>query len=155
MDIVPQKQCNRCHETFPKTPEYFPPSNGPKSAKSGLHPWCKQCKRASELVRWHKFHPSHNKGRRARNLDIPGFVYLFQAGIFHKIGVSVNPSRRLKDITVASPIPVTQICIIRTDNMISLEYELHRKFKQKHHHGEWFVLDDSDIEYIKHMVINK
>jgi len=151
---TPHKQCTRCRERFPKTLEYFPPSNGPKSTKSGLHPWCKSCKRAADTIRWRRAHASFGKkDGRSHNLDVPGFVYLFRSDIFYKIGVSIDPSRRLKDLNVACPIPIEQVCSIGTDNMVSLEYALHQKFKQKHHHGEWFVLDSADIEYIKQLVV--
>lgn len=81
----------------------------------------------------------------------PGFVYLIAAvenPILYKIGVTVNLETRLKGIQNMSPIELNVLHTIETDQRFALERELHKKFAAKRKHGEWFALDEADIDYI-------
>lgn len=80
-----------------------------------------------------------------------GFVYLLQqvGGTHYKIGYSKNPESRNKTFGIQLPFDVEFICLIKTDDMIALELELHEKFASKRGSGEWFALNPEDVEYIK------
>lgn len=54
---------------------------------------------------------------------------------FYKIGMTTNLQKRIESLK-----------IIETDNSRMLEKELHEKFKNKRRNGEWFVLDDKDLQ---------
>lgn len=68
---------------------------------------------------------------------------------YYKIGCSTNVSRRMKEFSCLFPEKADLICSITTDDMYTLESELHERFKDKRTNGEWFLLDDEDVEYIK------
>ncbi len=79
-----------------------------------------------------------------------GYVYFFNlvGSKLYKIGMSKNPGFRLYDAIV----PHQQFEIVHeipTNWMPWLESYFHHLYESKHSDGEWFELDDSDIEYIK------
>jgi len=41
------------------------------------------------------------------------------------------------------------ICTIATEDMHGLESRLHKRFADKRANGEWFLLDEADVEYIR------
>jgi len=45
--------CNRCHNAWPHTPYYFPPS-----VLGGLAAWCKACETAA-MARWRQSQLDH------------------------------------------------------------------------------------------------
>ncbi len=51
------KQCSKCKEWFPLTPEFWYKS---KITKDGYHGWCKQCNREN-ACQWAKDHPEKNR----------------------------------------------------------------------------------------------
>lgn len=80
----------------------------------------------------------------------PGYVYLLKSSTGHyKIGRAKNPEKRLATFTIKLPFEVDYECLIYSDDMWFLERELHIRFKEKRIQGEWFMLDDEDIAYIK------
>ena len=63
-----------------------------------------------------------------------------------KIGRSDNPLKREK--TLQSEKPTIEL-IYKFECEYGIEKELHNKFNDKKIRGEWFNLDNNDIEYIK------
>jgi len=59
----PLKRCTRCGDEYPATPEYFDRHN---QLSSGLHPWCKPCRKANAAERWLKAHPVPQRGTEGR-----------------------------------------------------------------------------------------
>lgn len=53
-----------------------------------------------------------------------------------KIGTSVDPEKRLRDISVWSPLPLE--IIGKFPGSAAQENYLHRRFADQHSHGEWF-----------------
>jgi len=80
----------------------------------------------------------------------PGYVYLIQGeNGFYKIGRTVAPENRMKTFNVKLPFNVEYICLVKHDDHVSLETELHERFAAKRINGEWFALNDEDVTYIK------
>lgn len=75
-----------------------------------------------------------------------GYVYLFKCLHRYKIGSSRNPRKRMS--TMQSPFPVEKLHLIRCSDMKASERALHRQFAAKRVHGEWFELNEKDVEYI-------
>jgi hypothetical protein len=96
-------------------------------------------------------HTPHETSIQKKKQRVPkkGYVYLLKAENGCKIGMSVNPKKRIETLGVKLPFPIDTICTIKTDDMTSLELELHQHFADKRINGEWFNLDTEDIEYIK------
>lgn len=80
-----------------------------------------------------------------------GYVYVIRsltALTYYKIGRSATPEKRMKKFEVTIPFEVEPVLLIQTDDMFTLETELHARFSSKRTDGEWFILDKSDLEYI-------
>lgn len=88
------------------------------------------------------------KSQIAKKANGKGYVYLVRLDKHYKIGISKNPKDRLKEFTLL-PYPLEDICIERVANYEQCEEELHLHFDNKRVRGEWFELDEEDIEYIK------
>ena len=87
-----------------------------------------------------------------RRVSLGGYVYLLflKCAGYYKIGLSNNPDRRVwKEISPVLPEEPELICTIETEDMHSLEAGLHARFANKRANGEWFRLDNSDVEHIK------
>jgi hypothetical protein len=82
-----------------------------------------------------------------------GFVYVIQCGESFKIGLTNNPTKRLRVLSVKAPFPLTVHLLIPTNNMEALEGELHTFFAHKHRRGEWFDLTEEDIEILRQKYI--
>jgi hypothetical protein len=78
-----------------------------------------------------------------------GHVYLIRSGNTYKIGKAKNVDFRVTSISPVLPYPVELIHSIELDGYDTLESELHQRFAGKRLNGEWFSLDDADVEYIK------
>lgn len=78
-----------------------------------------------------------------------GWVYVVQADKYFKIGISKEPKKRIKTLGTEMPTPLTTIRLFETEDMKKLEEALHNVFAFKRIKGEWFALDESDVEYIK------
>lgn len=79
-----------------------------------------------------------------------GLVYIIEAanGLF-KIGITVGTiEHRLQGLQSQSPIDLSLVMTIETNNALRLEQALHQRFQEKRHHGEWFSLDKNDVEAI-------
>jgi hypothetical protein len=79
-----------------------------------------------------------------------GYIYLMYAYTGHyKIGMSIRPDERLRSFRTEMPVDVEPVYIFPTDDMRLAEYALHLLFDEKRYRGEWFVLDNEDVEWIK------
>ena len=106
---------------------------------------CKVCSRERDRARGYRGRPRLDPGA----YNTPGYIYIVYSIGRYKIGFSITPQKRVRQIQ--SPYPVDLICIIQTDDMLSLENKLHARFDHARKHGEWFELSDEDIDEIKHM----
>lgn len=86
--------------------------------------------------------------RRYKEHD-PGFVYVIDGGLYHKIGKSRDPSKRIKQLQCFSSSRLTFAHLISTDRMTWTEDLLHSRFHKCRSHGEWFSLSPDDIAWIK------
>lgn len=57
-----------------------------------------------------------------------------------KIGFATNPHKRLRDLQIGCPLPLTLLWTFLTDNAPELEAALHRRFRAQRTQGEWFDL---------------
>lgn len=78
---------------------------------------------------------------------MPGFVYLFSSdnhSQLYKIGYSVDPKRRMKQVGFC-----TLFYQFPADNMSKAEDKLHYIYHSERIEGEWFKLDEGDLEYLQ------
>lgn len=78
----------------------------------------------------------------------PGYIYIMAAGGIctglYKIGLSINPTKRLKK-TTNGPFPISIIHTVPCKNMSEVESGLHMLFHEDRVNGEWFKLNDSQL----------
>lgn len=74
-----------------------------------------------------------------------GYVYLarLEGTAFFKIGQTVNPVARFKELNRALPIEILIICAVATEKPSFVERALHRHFAEQRVKGEWFTLNES------------
>lgn len=66
-----------------------------------------------------------------------------------KIGKSKSVENRLKHFGIALPFRIEEVYFIATRNYDELEQHLHKRYAHKRVNGEWFDLNDKDIQEIK------
>ena len=88
-------------------------------------------------------------------LEAPaGYVYIIQDVDFsnrYKIGRTNHPRTRLNKFGVELPFKTEVVHILRTDDAVATERDLHKKFSKSHARGEWFDLDDAQLRAIRQL----
>jgi len=106
-------------------------------AKTALAEYAKtQNRRSAEKAQ------SKHKKRR-------GYIYLAHCDTGHyKIGRSKEPADRIRSLNTQTPVEITLIHTFEADDMFVAEEKLHRRYINKRMNGEWFELDQTDVETI-------
>jgi hypothetical protein len=78
-----------------------------------------------------------------------GYVYVLKSAYGFKVGRTRNVPSRMRAFGVHLPIMYTIPLCAWFDDHIDAESRYHRLFSDKRINGEWFALDDHDIELIK------
>lgn len=66
--------------------------------------------------------------------------------IYYKIGVSKNTKNRIKNLSTGNHLDVNVIKEIKSEFPTKLEKRLHKHFENKKIKGEWFSLNQADLE---------
>ena len=70
----------------------------------------------------------------------------------YKIGMTcTNPTERFKQLKISNP-DIQQHSTFKTDDVVSTESWLHYVYSDKRVSGEWFELNESDLERIKEIL---
>jgi|13_taG_2_1085334.scaffolds.fasta_scaffold121632_2 hypothetical protein len=73
-------------------------------------------------------------------------VYFITDGEYIKIGKAKDPQERLNGLQTGNPKNLFIIATINGDEAV--EYQMHHRFKQWHHRGEWFKATPEMIKKI-------
>ena len=87
---------------------------------------------------------------KPKPLPKPGTVYVIKAektGLY-KIGYTINPEQRLKQLQLSSPDILHYVIEIQIGDMVALEKRLHEEYADKRVNGEWFNLTPEDVQSI-------
>lgn len=88
--------------------------------------------------------------QRARREDRPGYVYLFRSSTgYYKIGIAKNVEQRRLQLHIPVVFEVECIFQFHVDDMTDIESYLHGVFASKSVANEWFVLDETDLTFIR------
>lgn len=119
-------------------------------------PWTKEdmccyCKRVTifgrDIIYFEKGTISYEQ--RAVTPPAPEFLYVLQAeNDLYKIGISRKPLKRLQAIN-SGPVGIEMVWQKVFSDAPVIEKELHACFKDRRVRGEWFALEQEDLEYIK------
>lgn len=147
-EIPIEKRCPKCGITKPA--DSFPKNS---TETDGLHTWCRTCCSRSFEEYYYRGQVAKKRVRKKviihREIDHHGCIYLFRTGPYYKLGKSVNPELRFRGLQMMIPYPVEFVCSMAVDDMDAVELELHEKFAEKCHRGEWFLLNEQDVEFVK------
>ena len=75
------------------------------------------------------------------------FVYVIRCCNYHKIGVSDDPNKRLKNIQAHNPFEIELVKVYgyRSADAHRIERYLHKQFDEYRVRGEWFDFGDLDV----------
>ncbi len=75
-----------------------------------------------------------------------GYVYLLYDGEYYKIGITKGDiKKRIKTLQTGSPKPIRLINSYKTKNYRKMESWFHRLYKDDRVEGEWFYLNDDQV----------
>jgi len=84
------------------------------------------------------------------NSPVSGYIYLLQCEDWYKIGKTTQkPEDRIAQIDTGMPFETTLVHTISVGDCGTVEQRLHAKFSDKRWKGEWFKLNEADVEYVK------
>jgi hypothetical protein len=83
-----------------------------------------------------------------RNFTTNGYVYILKSGEHFKIGKSINVDQRVTQISPKTPLPVTLIHSIPSNNMSAAETMLHHRCASYRTNGEWFRLPEYELNML-------
>lgn len=78
-----------------------------------------------------------------------GYIYLIKSKNLYKIGRAKYPKSRFKTYKTENPFRTEVIFQKEVDDYIGVEAELLKKFQDKKYRGEWFKLNQEDVDLIK------
>lgn len=107
-------------------------------------------KHNDELYEKHNFHQPVKTAEPLplkAKIALKGFVYLikYADSNLYKIGLSKNPSERLKQLQSAISEKLTLLHTIKTSDMMELESYFHQMFAASRARSEWFELSNDDV----------
>lgn len=83
---------------------------------------------------------------RSINTYFPDLRFLKK---YFKIGKTTDINARKKNLNTGAPFPTEVIHLIECSDIHSAEVWLHACLNSKRTYGEWFELEDSDLEQLK------
>lgn len=81
--------------------------------------------------------------------SIKWYIYIIKSWDFYKIWKTTNLKNRIKKYITENPNEIELIHSFESNDYSRQELELHYKFKNKNHNREWFILEESDILFLK------
>lgn len=80
---------------------------------------------------------------------VDGYVYLLRSSHgLYKIGKSIMPVDRVRNLGVVLPFPIQTECLIPCDHYTWAESFLHKKMEQYRVNSEWFDLPQQEVDWI-------
>ncbi|WP_189615959.1 GIY-YIG nuclease family protein [Pigmentiphaga litoralis] len=100
-------------------------------------------------LRPHRSLSNHTPQASSSRNAIPGHIYFLKSPYGYKIGKTVNLRDRMRLFGVKLPFVNSLEYSFHTPDYTAAETGLHRHFAHKRLEGEWFALDEADLQYIK------
>lgn len=80
--------------------------------------------------------------------DLGGYIYLIQCGDYHKVGITERLGSRIVNYRVSNPYDVNLILFVDREDYKEVEKQIHKRFKDFIHRGEWFVLSKDQVQEV-------
>lgn len=107
------------------------------------------CNRRREVDEHHN-RPTKTKSNKK---NYPGWIYLLRGenGLY-KIGMTKRtPDQRLAEFSPKLPFDSLLVDTIESQDAVRLELEIHERFADKRVRGEWFALNQEDLNWFIHL----
>jgi hypothetical protein len=88
--------------------------------------------------------PKAEKHSQTAALEL-GHVYLLKSGRYYKIGHSIAPGQRERQLAIQLPEKAAIVHTIKTDDPAGIEKYWHGRFAEKRLNGEFFKLSQADV----------
>jgi len=88
------------------------------------------------------------KGVRRSYQEREGYVYVLKSDYGYKIGKALDVTSRTKQFGVKLPFKWELVATKASSNYSKLEADLHRHFAEKRLEGEWFNLNEADLNEV-------
>lgn len=103
--------------------------------------------RAAEVAAKHQLQPPDTA---TVDEKVKGYVYMLRSGRSYKVGKSVDPSRRFREVRLELPDETNQVHAIATDDPSGIEAYWHKRFSEKRvRNTEFFLLTAEDVRAFK------
>lgn len=91
------------------------------------------------------------ENRNPADLSSKQKLYLIRRGLtdVYKIGISVDPKHRMKSIQSSNSEKLSLVHTVKANSARELELSLHKEFDDNRLNGEWFELNESQVDFIK------
>jgi hypothetical protein len=77
-----------------------------------------------------------------------GYLYVLNCGVHTKIGISNDVRGRLAQLQTGNPVQISLRGVWEFDNPLPVESSLHQAFSKQRGIGEWFLLNEEQLQYI-------
>jgi len=84
-----------------------------------------------------------------------GWVYVLKSALGYKVGRTRSIGQRMLEFGVKLPILYTIPVVAWFDDHYAAETAYHRMFSEVHINGEWFDLDDDDVDLVRKRVVQQ
>jgi hypothetical protein len=116
-----------------------------------MRPFLKRSSFAQSVMRLSAY--DHEKALNAlleKHAPNLGYIYILSDGCGnYKIGRTAKLDQRIKQLAIQLPYKVYVAMAFRVVNSVYYEQKLHHWYQDKRTNGEWFKLDDGDLDEIR------
>lgn len=149
-EIVRKRQSDRSFPSYSVFPRRF---GDKKKLLEAVVRWCQEHSGYEDVITLCSDYEvparSEDTNSRAAAKIATGFVYLMKSGRHYKIGHTICPDSRKRQLTIKIPVPPKTIHSIETDDPPGIEAYWHKRFSDKRGEGEWFELSPEDVAAFK------
>jgi hypothetical protein len=82
------------------------------------------------------------------------YLYLVQCQQFYKIGIASDVQSRLAQLATGNPFELELLAAYGFENANPIEIALHQRFSNNRKKGEWFSLDNYDLDLLANVCMS-
>lgn len=90
------------------------------------------------------FETRYGRPKMRSNCD----VYVIKCGTYIKVGKAINVDRRIAGMRTLIPFDIELVAVLTAEDGHLLEMDLHKRFAEHRHRGEWFKFNGSMAKWV-------